>query len=415
MLSNLRVSANKLAKEFEIITGISCCVVDIDDAEKNKAFNDAGFCAICNRIRKEKLGEIDCRNMMSYSCMQSEQWGGKYESLCPISLAFISTVVYNDKEKFGLCMGPFLMMELDDFISEDIVSAFPPEVRGEIVEEVKKIPYIEISKVNAYSDMLYMASCYVTERNSLEMSVLEQIAGNNKQQFEYIIDAKENPLLEYPVQSERVLQNYIIQGDKNGAQTVLNKLISQIFLNAGGDIATIRVRVAELLVLMSRAAVDGGADIAQVFRLNQDYIDALYKKKNLNELNQWLSEVLIRYTNTVFDVSNVEHSDVIMSIVDYIRRNYMNKISLEEIAESVQFSVSYISRIFKNEMGCSITTFINKVRVDNAKLLLLNQNIPLVEVAYLCGFEDQTYFSKVFKKVTDVSPGRFRDKRGKLL
>ena len=93
----------------------------------------------------------------------------------------------------------------------------------------------------------------------------------------------------------------------------------------------------------------------------------------------------------------------------------MNKISLEEIAESVQFSVSYISRIFKNEMGCSITTFINKVRVDNAKLLLLNQNIPLVEVAYLCGFEDQTYFSKVFKKVTDVSPGRFRDKRGKLL
>ena len=191
MLSNLRVSANKLAKEFEIITGISCCVVDIDDAEKNKAFNDAGFCAICNRIRKEKLGEIDCRNMMSYSCMQSEQWGGKYESLCPISLAFISTVVYNDKEKFGLCMGPFLMMELDDFISEDIVSAFPPEVRGEIVEEVKKILSIYKERIILPKDCVVESIEKINQKNVNEIDpedIIYDIGSKTIESFKEVIN-----------------------------------------------------------------------------------------------------------------------------------------------------------------------------------------------------------------------------------
>ena len=176
----------------------------------------------------------------------------------------------------------------------------------------------------------------------------------------------------------------------------------------------IKARTTELIVLLSRAAIAGGADVVEVFGLNYDYLNDIHNCKTLDELNRWLSNVLIRFTSAVFDVRTMKHSDIIMKIIDYVRRNYMRKITLNDISNHVNFSVSYISRIFKDEMGSNLMQFVNKVRVDNAKLLLLNNDIPLIEVAYLCGFEDQTYFNKVFKKVTNISPGKFRDKRGQI-
>ena len=413
-MSKIKTFAEKLANEYEIITGIGCNVIDMNDRASSDTFYNKGFCSICLKYRKQADRYMDCLGMMSYSCMQSEQWGGKYESLCPISLAFISTMIYyNGQEKLGLCLGPFLMLEVDDFISEDIASHFDPDIRGKIINEVANIPYIEISNVSAYTDMLYMISCYASERNSLEISILEQIAGNNKQQFDYITAANKKAMADYPLHTEQMLQDYISHGDKKGAQSALNKLVSQIFLNAGGDIEIIKVRVTELLVLLSRAAIEGGADVTQIFGMNQDYMSSLYSKKSLNDLNKWLSDVLIKFSNSVFDINSVEHSDIIMTLVGYIRNNYMQKITMRDISEHVKLSISYISRIFKKEMGCSVTSFINKVRIDNAKIMLLEQEIPLVEVAYLCGFEEQTYFCKVFKRFAGVSPGKFREKRGK--
>ncbi len=212
----------------------------------------------------------------------------------------------------------------------------------------------------------------------------------------------------------KALQNYIAQGDRNAAQKALNEILGNVFFCSGGDFEVIKARTTELIVLLSRAAIEGGADVVQVFGLNYDFLKDIGGFKTMDELNAWLANVLIRFTNSVFDLKAVKHSDIILNIITYIRRNYMRKITLNDIADCVNFSISYISRIFKEEMGVSITSFVNRVRVDSAKMLLLQKEIPLVEVAYLCGFEDQTYFNKVFKRTAGTSPGKFRDKRGKL-
>ena len=56
---------------------------------------------------------------------------------------------------------------------------------------------------------------------------------------------------------------------------------------------------------------------------------------------------------------------------------------------------------------------LNKVRVDNAKRLLLKDGVNLVDISNMVGYEDQSYFSKVFKKLSVVTPGKFRETRGK--
>ena len=65
-------------------------------------------------------------------------------------------------------------------------------------------------------------------------------------------------------------------------------------------------------------------------------------------------------------------------------------------------------------MGETLFSYINRVRVEKSKTLILNEAVSLADVGSLCGFEDQSYFSKVFKSITGVSPKKFQERRGKI-
>ena len=415
-MEGLYSSAERLTEDFAAISGIECSIVNLAAANTTGTFYQQGFCAVCSRLQQELLGGLKCENINIYSCLQSERWGGKYECLCPAGLAFINTTISKDEEeKLGISAGPFIMTEPAEVL-DDLKSLFGNRATRDLLDEAKKLPVVECAKVSSYADVLFMLSSYMAERNSIEMRIMEQLAQNESEQFYQITDIKsiKSENYNYPIESEKMLQNYITQGDKTASQKALNEILGHIFFCSGGNFNIIRARTTELIVLLSRAAIAGGADVVEVFGLNYDYLNDIHNCKTLDELNKWLSNVLIRFTNAVFDVRTVKHSDIIMKIIEYVRRNYMKKITLNDISNHVNFSVSYISRIFKDEMGSNMMHFINKVRVDNAKLLLMNNDIPLIEVSYLCGFEDQTYFNKVFKKMANISPGRFRDKRGQI-
>ena len=97
-------------------------------------------------------------------------------------------------------------------------------------------------------------------------------------------------------------------------------------------------------------------------------------------------------------------------ITAFIKSNYMHKISLGDIAEHVYMSKSYISKIFNEEMHMSISSYINKVRIDKSKHLLLDDSMTIADIASLTGFEDQSYFTKQFKTATGLSPKKFRER-----
>ena len=92
----------------------------------------------------------------------------------------------------------------------------------------------------------------------------------------------------------------------------------------------------------------------------------------------------------------------------------MNKITLEEVSSHVYLSPSYFSKIFKEEMKYNFNTYLNHIRIEVSKQLLADDKVLLVDVSSLVGYEDQSYFSKVFKKMTGVSPGKFRENRGSI-
>lgn len=89
-------------------------------------------------------------------------------------------------------------------------------------------------------------------------------------------------------------------------------------------------------------------------------------------------------------------------VIDYIKDHYFEKISIDDIAKSVNLSKYYFIHKFKEENGITVNSYLTNIRIEKA-IELLNNNNKTVEVAEKCGFSDEGYFCKVFKKVMGLS------------
>ncbi|MBO5927721.1 MAG: helix-turn-helix transcriptional regulator, partial [Clostridia bacterium] len=95
--------------------------------------------------------------------------------------------------------------------------------------------------------------------------------------------------------------------------------------------------------------------------------------------------------------------NMIRDAIEYIRENFTKKIVIDELASHLHFSKGYLSHTFKKVTGCSIIEFLNLVRCQNARVLLLD-NYSVSEAALSSGFTEFSYFTRVFKKTMGVLP-----------
>jgi two-component system response regulator YesN len=104
------------------------------------------------------------------------------------------------------------------------------------------------------------------------------------------------------------------------------------------------------------------------------------------------------------------HSPLVGKALAYIRENYGSAgLSLNNLSENLHANPSHLSRTFKKETGETVTEYINRTRIEKAKELLTFTSLLSYEVSEAVGFNDYTYFSSVFKKITGVSPKDFKN------
>lgn len=101
-------------------------------------------------------------------------------------------------------------------------------------------------------------------------------------------------------------------------------------------------------------------------------------------------------------------SDVITKALAYIHENYMNKLSLGDIARGIHVNNSYLSTLFKKEMKTTVTGYIQDVRLNSAIKKLDNTNMSITEISSACGFDNPSYFSKVFRDRFGITPRDYR-------
>lgn len=93
---------------------------------------------------------------------------------------------------------------------------------------------------------------------------------------------------------------------------------------------------------------------------------------------------------------------------EYMNENYAQNLSLSDVAEYLQISVGYLSTLMNQSLNCGFTDYLNQIRIDRACCYLEQNTLKNYEIAYKVGFNDEKYFSKVFKKLKGMSPKEYR-------
>lgn len=111
------------------------------------------------------------------------------------------------------------------------------------------------------------------------------------------------------------------------------------------------------------------------------------------------------------DILPPDTGALVKKAVCYLNRNSGSPISRWKLADSVHVSEDYLTRIFHKETGLSPWEYLNRYRIYLASKMLLHTNATVYDVAEKCGFQDQAYFCRVFKKIHGVPPGKYRISR----
>lgn len=415
-------NAIKCVESYSSSTKVQCMIIGIDGEVLHiTSFNNKA-CEFCEKVRDILGNRQSCSKSHLYGSYQAERFGGKYIFFCPMGLThWTSPIMENGTMKGAVLGGPVQMMEPDEFLIEELIRkhGIDGKYLDEIKQYIKKVPIVIPEVVNNLSELLFIVALFISDikpSRYLEESDFYEQQSHVAEYLNYIntMGGDDQSLNNYPLEKERELLSLISIGDKAGSQKVLNEIFGHIFFSSGNNFEVIKARILELVVLLSRAAVEGGADVEQIFGLNYKYLNEIHSFKTLDELTYWLSRIIARFTDLVFNLTDVKHVDVIYKAMDYIKRNYMKKITLEEVASHVYLSPSYFSKIFKEEMKLNFNSYLNNMRIEVSKNLLMDDSINLADLSNLVGFEDQSYFSKVFKKLTGTSPGKYRESRGQL-
>lgn len=121
-----------------------------------------------------------------------------------------------------------------------------------------------------------------------------------------------------------------------------------------------------------------------------------------------LQEIVETFSRSMFQHTPNKNSEVIRKAMTYISANFHTVITLEAVAGYVHLHPSYFSTLFKQSTGSSFKEYLNMVRIEESKRLLANTDFSILDVAIAAGFEDQSYFTKVFRKYTGMTPKQFR-------
>lgn len=210
---------------------------------------------------------------------------------------------------------------------------------------------------------------------------------------------------------EPALLSAIKAGEIKEARSILNRVLVGIYGLAGERMELLKSSVLELVVMMSRAAVEAGAEPAAVLGRNYRSLAELSDIDDEEDLSSWVRRMLETLIECIRNNNTFPNSLLLVRATRYMQSNLHQHLRRDEIARIAGLSPSHFSKLVSERMGRPFGQLLTQMRVNRAKELLLQSDRNLSDIAIECGFFDQSHFNKTFRAATSQSPGEYR-KRG---
>ena len=209
-------------------------------------------------------------------------------------------------------------------------------------------------------------------------------------------------------------ENKLMEAVSKGKLHLVTAAASTVFNNGAQQRLSdsLRDRKNYLIILktlLRKAAEHGGVHPIHLHRLSSHYAGLI---ENVRTIKQSLSlqENMIRdFCQLVKHHSLSKYSYYVGQTITLVQYDLAADLKLKTIAQKLNVNSSYLSTLFHKEVGCTLTEYINRQRIDRSIHLLRLTAKPVQEIAAECGFSDVNYFIKLFKKHTKFTPKQYRD------
>lgn len=162
--------------------------------------------------------------------------------------------------------------------------------------------------------------------------------------------------------------------------------------------------------LITRACVAAGMEMEQAYRLSDFYILKLDSIHSTEEVSNLHDRMVLDFTGKMQLLQNNNGTSKPVSVcIDYIYAHIKERITIKDLAEHTGFSTSYLSHIFKDEVGVPISDYIREKKIEKAQNLLKFCDYSLVEIANYLSFSSQSHFIQVFQSHVGMTPKKYRD------
>ncbi len=219
---------------------------------------------------------------------------------------------------------------------------------------------------------------------------------------------------EFYLYQEPALLAAMRRGDRGEAMRIINHVLVHIYSAGEERSDLLKGLLLELVVMISRAAIEAGAAQQEVLGSNFRMLTELANIEDDEHLAAWLRRAFDHLFSTIQGQNDFTPPLRIGKALDFIRANLHRDITRDETAKHAGISPGHFSHVIKERTGRSFTELLRQCRVHLACEMLLHSDEPIASIAGRCGFCDQSYFTRVFRDVNGLTPGQFRDKAGKL-
>lgn len=168
--------------------------------------------------------------------------------------------------------------------------------------------------------------------------------------------------------------------------------------------------LVSMTALVSRICINRGLPQDLGYKMSDAFIKKADSQSRVEDVRQVQWEMVETYTNAMKSIKLTKpNSKQIAQCINYIHQNIHKSITVSELAEEVVLNETYLSKLFKKEMGCTVSEYIRNEKIEEACWLLKFTDKTSIEIATDLSFSSHSYFISVFKKVTGTTPKDYRN------
>lgn len=203
---------------------------------------------------------------------------------------------------------------------------------------------------------------------------------------------------------------------KNGNIEELEKNKPQLIVKGQGILSddkfrNIQYHFVVATALIVRFCIEGGLSAENAYTMSDVFIRRMDNLWEQEEVEQLHYEMVLTFAKMMRNLKkSVATSIYVRKAIDYITSHYNLPIKIPEIAKALGLSEKYLSSLFKKETGSTLVSYIEHIRVEEARRILSYTNLSYSEIADQLSFNSHSYFAKVFKKHTGFTPMEYRIK-----